>query len=187
MKDRGDDDDDSATAADMGMACPVIFLIPLVIVIVIIIVILLLYQRQQNIKGKRKEVLEYIRQNPGANFNKIKNSTESGAGSTDYNLRKLQEQQMIHSKEDGQYKRFYDSSVPFKGAPADAEASTKEKVYRLIKDNPEGVTSTEVMEALGVSKQVAFYNLNLLLGEKKVVTKEVENKQYFALAPEPDE
>jgi len=50
---------------------------------------------------------------------------------------------------------------------------TKEKIYRIIKENPEGLTIQEVARKAGVSRITASIYVHELLGEGKIQQRKV--------------
>jgi predicted transcriptional regulator len=50
---------------------------------------------------------------------------------------------------------------------------TKEKIYRIIKENPEGLTIQEVAKKAGVSRITASIYIHELLGEGKITQRKI--------------
>jgi predicted transcriptional regulator len=56
---------------------------------------------------KRKSIYQYIKANPGDNFNTIKQSLSLTNGVLSYHLKILEREKFIISYQDGGFKRFY--------------------------------------------------------------------------------
>lgn len=55
----------------------------------------------------RKAIVGYVSTTPGAHFSKIRDDLELGTGETQYHLRKLIDRDVIESRRDGEYKRYF--------------------------------------------------------------------------------
>jgi predicted transcriptional regulator len=56
---------------------------------------------------------------------------------------------------------------------AKSSEETKEKIYRIIKENPEGLTIHEVAKKAGVSRITASIYIHELLGEGKITQRKI--------------
>lgn len=84
----------------------------------------------------------YVTATPGAHFSKLRDDLQLGTGETQHHLRRLESEETIESKKDGEYKRYF---------PAD-RFSDFEKVALgyLRKETPRGMVVT-LLEEPGVS------------------------------------
>ncbi len=84
----------------------------------------------------------YVTATPGAHFSKLRDDLQLGTGETQHHLRRLESEETIESRKDGEYKRYF---------PAD-RFSDFEKVALgyLRKETPRGMVVT-LLEEPGVS------------------------------------
>ncbi len=122
---------------------------------------------------KKEEVLDnemrgmirgYIIANPGDNYNSIKRALGLNNGALAYHLRVLEKANIIQSKQDGMFKRFYPTGmkIPMKNG---GEISEMQRILLLeIAESP-GISQKEIAKLVGLSKGVINYHVNVLLGK----------------------
>jgi predicted transcriptional regulator len=102
----------------------------------------------------RGQIYGYIRANPGASFNQIKNALGLHNGVFAYHLKVLMREKMIRSRRDGIYTRFYPFDMNVKGPYLDG---LKNDILHIIRSNP-GITQKEIARMLGISTQLVNYH-----------------------------
>jgi len=96
----------------------------------------------------------YLTATPGAHFSKIRDDLQLGTGETQHHLRRLENENTVESRKDGEYKRYF---------PADRFSEFEQiALGYLRKDTPRGmvillledpdVTAVTIAETLGVSR-----------------------------------
>lgn len=118
----------------------------------------------------RGEVYGFIRANPGTYFNHIKLELELNNGTLAYHLSVLERDNLIISRADGKYRRFYprNTNIPKVEEGGDGMIhtfvqlnSTQDEIINRIKQNP-GVSQKDLARMLGRSTQVVNYNINAM-------------------------
>jgi len=117
----------------------------------------------------RGQIFGFIQANPGTHYNYIKRALRINNGALAYHLNVLESDELILSKNDGIYRRFY----PKNAAIPEAESNdginythvqlngTQDKIINLIQSNP-GMTQKAIAKRLGKSNQVINYNINAM-------------------------
>jgi predicted transcriptional regulator len=131
----------------------------------------------------RGQIFGFIQANPGTHYNYIKRALRINNGALAYHLNVLEHDEMIASRNDGIYRRFYpkDAAIP------EAESNdgthythvqlngTQDKIIMLIQKNP-GLTQKDIAKELGKSNQVVNYNINAMAELGLVELKRQGNK-----------
>lgn len=119
----------------------------------------------------RGQIYGFIQANPGTHYNFIKRALKLNNGALAYHLNVLEHDDLILSKSDGLYRRFYpiDPRIPQmngNGNGGDGGSythvqlnRTQDKIITAIQQNP-GLTQKEIAKILGKSTQVVNYNVN---------------------------
>jgi DNA-binding transcriptional ArsR family regulator len=110
----------------------------------------------------RGKIYGYILANQGEHYNSIKNALDLSNGSLTYHLSVLEREDMIKSRIDGRYKRFYPKGAPTSSHDgSDLMSMPQRYMYEIVKRTP-GITQIEIAEIMGESKQVINYHIKLL-------------------------
>ena len=141
------------------------YLLFLVLFIIVIIILLAFFayakiKRNSLLQNQRREMIfDYVKAHPGEHFRGIQKALNLEVGVVTYHINKLEREEFIKSRQDGQYRRFY---------PMDAKIDVKlilsqiqENILNWIKRNP-GVTGTSIATQLGVDKKLVQYHVNVL-------------------------
>jgi DNA-binding MarR family transcriptional regulator len=111
----------------------------------------------------RKSIYKHISTNPGDNFNSIKDALKLSNGVLSYHLKVMERENLITSKRDGGYKRFYitgnseiNNVKRFNGIQKD--------IFNTIKNYP-GISQTEIAEKTKTTVQVVNYHIKRLQEE----------------------
>lgn len=127
----------------------------------------------------RGQIYGLIVSNPGENYNSIREKLQVTNGTLSHHLRTLEIQGFIRSRKESIYRRFY--PVPMK-IPRDKGVKLSDlqiSILGLLKKKP-APTQKEIVLALGISQQVASYNLRILSRKGFVeVRKEGRKRKYY--------
>lgn len=109
----------------------------------------------------RKKLSEIINEKPGINYTQLMEKLQLSNGVLVHHLNILEREEIIKSKRDGLYRRFY--PIGFKPVKKLEDLTSIQKsIWKKIKENP-GVHQSKIAQMLGVSRQVVNYHLNILL------------------------
>jgi parallel beta-helix repeat protein len=108
----------------------------------------------------RGRINGYIEANPGEHYNAIKYALNINNGALTYHLRVLERENVIVSKRDGMYKRFYPKNVKI---PKNYRrlSDVQKRIVKTINEF-EGITQTEIANKLDISPQVVNYHVKIL-------------------------
>ena len=108
----------------------------------------------------RGKILGYIRANPGAHYNLIKQDLELHNGTLIHHLDTLERNGFIRSSRDGTLKRFFpgDGKLP-EGRPY--LSPIQESITRYIGANP-GVSQADLSRGLFIEPHIVKYHVKLL-------------------------
>jgi DNA-binding MarR family transcriptional regulator len=111
----------------------------------------------------RGRIFQYITDNPGAHFNRIKSHLSIKNGVLAYHLKVLEEQEYIKSRKDRKFKRFYniEHTISNNITPLN---EIQRKIIKMISNKPE-INQVDLAKALNSSPEVVSYNINELKGQ----------------------
>ncbi|MCK5309241.1 MAG: winged helix-turn-helix transcriptional regulator, partial [Thermoplasmata archaeon] len=129
-------------------------------------------------KLKKDEVLDtytrgkihgYIMANPGEHYNAIKRALGMNNGSLAYHLNVLEKEDLVKSKTNGMYKRFYprDMIIP-NGGPVHLTEAQK-LIIKNIEETP-GISQKDIAALLGISASTVNYHITRLVEMNAVRT-----------------
>ena len=129
-------------------------------------------------KLKKDEVLDtytrgkihgYIMANPGEHYNAIKRALGMNNGSLAYHLNVLEKEDLVKSKTNGMYKRFYpkDMILPNGGPIYLTEA--QKLIIKNIEETP-GISQKDIAALLGISASTVNYHITRLVEMNAVRT-----------------
>ncbi|HVL48178.1 MAG TPA: ArsR family transcriptional regulator [Candidatus Thermoplasmatota archaeon] len=133
--------------------------------------------------GKREEIYELIRANPGIHAHDVSAKAGIGWGTTVYHLKLLEDNRLVVSRRLGRYKRFYLNAghiTQNKDAYAVLRNETGAALARAVRASP-GVIQKDLCAALGVQPSLVSWHMDKLEGAglvKKV--KEGRIVRYYA-------
>lgn len=175
----GDDDDtepcegeeDEAGAA--ASLC-VLFLIPLGGIIVLIIGIGF-YSKIRRDKllehEKRQEIVEYLKENPGAHYSALLKDLDLSHGVLTHHLNMLETQEVVFSKQDRNYRRFYLDGMSARGHLV---VGTQKRILEAIRRKP-GSTQSEIARNLDMSRMIVNYHVGELV-KLDLISKEKDGR-----------
>ncbi len=109
----------------------------------------------------RANLLTHIKGNPGVTFSELMDHFQMKNGVMAYHLRRLEKEEFIKSSKDGIYKRFYLYGTP--NVPTYIQTDILEEILC----HP-GISQSQIAQALGTSRQVVNYHMNILEREGKI-------------------
>jgi|SRR3972149_3646469 len=120
------------------------------------------YPSYKNGIATRKRILELIMARPGIHLRAIVDELGIGHGSAQYNLLRMECEEIVRCEPDGKYLHYYalreelpEQSYPIRG--------TALRVFEAMRSNPSALKS-EIASSLGVSWQVVHYHAKKLKG-----------------------
>ncbi|MFQ6061124.1 MAG: winged helix-turn-helix transcriptional regulator [Thermoplasmata archaeon] len=127
----------------------------------------------------RGQIYGFILSNPGENYNSIREKLKVTNGTLSHHLRTLEVQGFIKSRKESIYRRFYPIQMKIprdQGVKlSDLQISILELLRR--KTSP---TQKEIARTLGISQQVASYNLKVLTRKGFIKSrKEGRKRKYY--------
>lgn len=137
------------------------------------------------LEGVRKDILEYIRHNPGEHFAGIMHEFDMSPSSTTYHLKVLEDTEQIVAHKDKKYKRFFVASNGlsvkiqngnYKEIMGVLKNATARKIIWFLLDN-HGASQKQVSTILGLHPSTVNWHANRLkevcILEKVKIGKEV--------------
>jgi predicted transcriptional regulator len=137
------------------------------------------------IRVRRKNLLEnevrsmirtYIRLHPGTHYSSIKSNLGLPNGSLIYHLNKLEKKEIVYSKREGRYKRFYPKGIAPNSKPIITEF--QENLLESINETP-GVSKAELAYIFERNRQDINHNVNVLLEKELVIVKKENGKTHI--------
>lgn len=102
----------------------------------------------------RDAIAGYVAATPGAHFSKIRDDLQLGTGETQYHVKRLVDMNVVESRRDGDYRRFFptDRFTPFEQTALGylRRKTPRGMVLTLLRDP--NATGRELAETLGVSR-----------------------------------
>jgi len=171
--DDDDDDDECDSGSDDDSSGSLFALCGAVIVIVVVILVIVLnYSKIKREKlldhSTRQSIYDHIRENPGAHLRAIKSDLELPMGVLNHHLYKLESEEIIKSRTDGQYKCFYPAG--FKVERSLPHLSDKQKeIYNSILGK-QGITPAEISDKTAQPLKNVYYHVDALERQGLITT-----------------
>lgn len=116
--------------------------------------------QDQETRGK---IIGYIKAKPGTHYNEIKRELELNNGTLAYHLWVLLREELIKTRREGMYKRFYPYSMIVRQEEEDILSPTQKNIVAILKSKRNAFqTQKEIGEKTGLSQQTISYNLKKL-------------------------
>ncbi|UCE36071.1 MAG: PKD domain-containing protein [Thermoplasmata archaeon] len=140
---------------------------------------------------KKEEVLDneirgmirgYIIANPGDNYNSIKRALSLNNGALAYHLKVLERANIIQSKKDGMFKRFYPAGMKIPQGNGGEISEIQRILLQKISESP-GINQKEVAALLGLSKGVINYHIKVLLAKELLHIEKKGRKTHCYIEP----
>ncbi|UCF08187.1 MAG: PKD domain-containing protein, partial [Thermoplasmata archaeon] len=121
----------------------------------------------------------YVRVHPGTHYSQIKSSLDLPNGTLMYHLHKMEKQEILHSKRDGRYKRFYPYGM--KSSERPILTDFQEDIIETINETP-GISKAEIGYLFDRNRQDVNHNVNVLADKGLVRIKKVRGKTHLYIA-----
>jgi len=160
-------DDDDADEDSMGTAiCPAIFLVAILFFIGVLVVIIIIWKQYSKITSEklmehetRQRILTFIKENPGGHLRGIKEGLGLPMGVLTHHVYKMEQEEVIKSRMDGKYRRFYPYNYKITKSPL--LTGTQKTIMEHIQKKP-GISPTEIADELGKSRKTVYYHVQEL-------------------------
>lgn len=177
VPDEGDDEADTSKMASALLCGP--FLVILIGFIVLIIVIAFYSKiRKDRIMDHetRQKIVDYLRDHPGAHYSAVMKDLDLAHGVLTHHLNILETQEIIFSKQDRQYRRFYLDGMASQGPMLEG---TQKRVMDAIRRKP-GSSQAEIARYLDMGRMMVSYHVGELenLGMVRKIKEGRENRIY---------
>jgi len=127
----------------------------------------------------REQVYKYIDSHPGAHFSRILKELGTSNGTLLYHLSTLEREDIITSRKDGVYKRYYPAGRPVPKKPIEDLSWFQLRILDIIRHNY-AITQKELSQAVGESRQVINYHIKVLRTNELIrVEREGKNSHCF--------
>ncbi|MDG6224748.1 MAG: winged helix-turn-helix transcriptional regulator [Candidatus Thermoplasmatota archaeon] len=127
----------------------------------------------------RKRIVEHLRRNPGAHYSAILGDLGLPHGVLTHHLNMLESQELVFSKQDRHYRRFYVDGMYMTGPLI---LGTQKAILDEIRRSP-GRSQSEVARKLGISRMVVYYHITEL--EKMGLASARKDGRSTGLYPSP--
>jgi len=160
-----------------------LFLVGVIVVVLLMIGFYTKLRRDRLLDHETRErIVEYLRVNPGAHYSAMAKDLELPHGVLTHHINMLETQEMVFSKQDRSYRRFFLDGMSRQGPLV---TGLKREVLRAIRKNP-GSTQAEIARYLEMSRMKASYHINSL--EELGLVERIERgreKLVYPKGPEP--
>lgn len=151
-----EDKDASGMASSLGLC---MFALGSSIVLLIIFGIYTKIRKERLLEHEtRKRIVEHLRENPGAHYSAILGDLGLPHGVLTHHLNMLESQELVFSKQDRHYRRFYVDGMYMTGPLI---LGTQKAILNEIRRSP-GRSQSEVARKLGISRMVVYYHITEL-------------------------
>jgi predicted transcriptional regulator len=106
----------------------------------------------------RQRIMDHIRDHPGTYYSEIRKDLDLAHGVLTHHLNMLETQELIFSKQDRQFRRFYVEGMHSNGPMV---TGSQKLVLEAIRKNP-GLSQSDIARMLGVSRMVVSYHVSSL-------------------------
>jgi WD40 repeat protein/DNA-binding transcriptional ArsR family regulator len=119
----------------------------------------------------------YVIANPGDNYNSIKRALGLNNGVLAHHLKVLERAEIIKSRQDGMFKRFYPASMRIPAENGGEISEIQNVLLHKIVESP-GISQKEIATLLGLSKGVINYHVKVLLAKQMLKMEKRGRKTY---------
>lgn len=175
-----DDDEDDDTCEDEGansVFCVGLFFI-LVVGIVVLLIGIGIYSKIRKDRlmdhETRQRIVDYLKDHPGAYYSQVRKDLDLAHGVMTHHLNMLEQQELIFSKQDRSYRRFYLDGMYTKGPIV---VGKQKDVLDLIRRYP-GLSQSEIGRRLEMGRMIVSYHINQL-EELGMIWKQKHGRENF--------
>lgn len=142
-------------------------------------------------KLKKEEVLDhyvrgkihgYVLANPGDHYSSIRSALELTNSSLAYHLRVLEKEELIKSRRDGMYKRFYPKGAKLPDDGGSPFSPIQERIVEVIRETP-GICQKDIASLLGVSSSTVSYHITKLVRRGLITSKRRGMRTAYYIPP----
>lgn len=126
----------------------------------------------------RGQIYGYIVSNPGKHYNSIRQKLQVTNGTLSYHLRTLEVQGFIKSRKESIYRRFYPIEMKFPRDKGVKLSDMQITILAALRRRP-APTQKDIASDLGISQQVASYNLRILTQKGFVLVRKEGRKRIY--------
>ncbi|MGA1820675.1 MAG: helix-turn-helix domain-containing protein [Thermoplasmatota archaeon] len=159
------DDDDAVSDEAGSMASPLFCLVFVFILIVGFIVLMVGIGIYSKIKKDRlmdhetrQRIVDFLRENPGAYYSQMRKELDLAHGVLTHHLNILEQQELLFSKQDRSYRRFYLDGMHRKGPIV---VGKQKEVLEMVRRYP-GSSQSEIGRRLDMGRMIVSYHINQL-------------------------
>ena len=107
----------------------------------------------------RRRIFDHIKENPGTHYRAILAALGLPMGVLSYHLNRLEKAELVRSRQDGMYRRFF-----LAGRKTDVRfflSELQESILAVIREN-QGISQSKIAERIAVSRKVVNYHVRIL-------------------------
>lgn len=131
----------------------------------------------------RGQIHGYIMANPGEHYNSIKGALELNNGTLAYHLNRLETEQIVKSRLDGLFRRYYPASMKMPEPNGHALTEVQRSIMSKIKETP-GISQRDIASLMKLSNATINYHLERLLKKGTVRRERAGMRNRCFLTPE---
>jgi predicted transcriptional regulator len=131
----------------------------------------------------RGQIHGYIMANPGEHYNSIKGALELNNGTLAYHLNRLETEQIVKSRLDGLFRRYYPASMKMPEPNGHALTEVQRSIMSKIKETP-GISQRDIASLMRLSNATINYHLERLLKKGTVRRERAGMRNRCFLTPE---
>jgi DNA-binding MarR family transcriptional regulator len=155
------DSSDEALGAASSMYCIVIVFI-LIVGTVILLIGMGIYSKIRKDRildhETRQHIVDYLKKNPGAYYSQMRKELDLAHGVLTHHINMLEQQEVLFSKQDRSYRRFYLDGMHRKGPIV---VGKQKEVLDMVRRYP-GSSQSEIGRKLGLGRMIVSYHINQL-------------------------
>jgi len=163
--DTTDDDVPVSGDEDNAMGSPLfclVFVFMLIAGLIILIVGIGIYSKIRKDRlmdhETRQRIVDYVRENPGAYYSQMRKDLDVAHGVLTHHLNMLEQQELLFSKQDRSYRRFYLDGMHRKGPIV---VGKQKEVLDMVRRYP-GSSQSEIGRRLDMGRMIVSYHINQL-------------------------
>ncbi|MGA1866164.1 MAG: ArsR family transcriptional regulator [Thermoplasmatota archaeon] len=128
----------------------------------------------------RNQVIEYLKEHPGAHFRSISRGVATPPGTLRHHLNYLEREGMVRVGYEGMFKRYFPTGAHLD--PDKMEAGNRESILEVVGMYP-GISQTDLRSIVSIPKQTLSYHLGKLQGEGRLKKERSGSRTGFFLQP----
>jgi len=172
-------DDDTGNEKDSMILFPIVAIAILFLIALIIVGIVIAYNYSKITSDRlmehetRMKIFEHIQNDPGQHLRKIGSDLDLPMGVLTHHIGKLEKEEVIKSRIDGKFKRYYPWDSKIENKPWLSELQNN--MIQMIKGQP-GISTNDLVERAGGSRSNAYYHISELESKGLIRVDKMEKK-----------